>query len=366
METIDITVIGAGAVGLAVAARLAGPDRSVLVLEKNERFGQETSSRSSEVIHAGMYYHPGTLKARLCVRGNALLYEHCARRNVPCRRLGKLIVAVTEAELPALAALLETGRRNGVSGLEMLAKRDVEAREPGVRACGGLFSPCTGIFDTHAFMQSLLAEAKEKGALIAYNSEVTGVERTADGLVVRTAGDGEGIRSGLVINCAGLRSDAVAAAAGIDTEAAEYRLHYCKGNYFRLRRPRPVRHLVYPVPEQGMHGLGIHLTADLAGGVRFGPDTRYVETVEYGVDEDRRELFAQAIQRYLPGVRADELVPDTCGIRPKLQGPGDGIRDFVIRRETGRGLPSLINLIGIDSPGLTSSLAIAEYVEQLL
>jgi L-2-hydroxyglutarate oxidase LhgO len=365
MDTIDIAVIGGGAVGLAVAARLARPGRTLALLEKNERCGQETSSRNSEVVHAGLYYPPDSLKARLCVRGNALLYEYCRTHAIRHERLGKIVIAADTQEEESLDRLCANARRNGVR-LERLTGAAVRALEPAVAAAAGILSPDTGIFDTHTYMQSLLADARRGEAMVSLGAEVCGIEHDDTGYVVRIKGEEYCFRTRVLINCAGLGAAAVAALAGIDPAAAGYRLHYCKGIYFRTHQPLTVRRLIYPVPDPQVHSLGIHLTPDLAGGLRFGPDAHYCDRIDYTVDETRRGEFAAAARRYLPGLEPAGLYPDTAGIRPKLQGPGDPQRDFVIAHEKSRGLDGLINLVGIDSPGLTSSLAIAEHVATLV
>jgi len=372
MDSIDITIIGGGVVGLALAARLAGHGDSLVLLEKNERCGQETSSRNSEVIHAGLYYPPESLKARLCVRGNALLYEYCRKKGINHRRLGKIVISIDSAEEAALEHFFENGKRNGVR-LERLSGKRVSELEPDITATAGILSPDTGIFDTHGFMQSLIADAKDGGAVISPGAEAVALEKEGEGYTVRVKPDDYCFTTKILINCAGLQAHNITALAGIDTAAAGYRIYYCKGNYFRTRQQFNITRLVYPVPDPQIHGLGIHLTPDLAGAMRLGPDAHYVDysgapeqKIDHSVDEFRRAEFAAAVQRYLPSLDEASLDPDTAGIRPKLQGPGGPWRDFVITHEKKRGLDGLINLVGIDSPGLTSSLAIAEHVAQLI
>lgn len=366
MDTVDITIIGAGAVGLAVAERLASPERALVVLERNGRFGQETSSRNSEVIHAGIYYSPESLKATLCIRGNRLLYEYCRAHSLRHNRLGKIIIAVAPDEDIHLQRLFQNARQSGVEHIRLLTGGEVRSLEPSITARSGMLSEDTGIFDSHGFMEQMVRNAKEKGATVSFNSEVTAIEKTSDGYCIGIRESDYRFATRILINCAGLQSDRVAALAGIDVDAAGYRLHYCKGVYFRTRQPLGVRQLVYPVPDPQVHSLGIHLTPDLAGSLRFGPSAHYVDTIEYAVDDNLREEFASAVRRYLPAVRSEDFYPDTAGVRPKLQGPGEAARDFVIQHEKSRGLDGFINLVGIDSPGLTSALAIAEHVEQLV
>lgn len=365
LET-DVTIIGAGVVGLAIAARVAGPGRRVLVLEKNPGFGQETSSRHSGVIHAGIYYPEGSLKATLCLQGNALLYEICQRHGVPFKRLGKLIIATDPAEAEQLESLHQQGKRNGVAGLKLLSPKGLEAMETNVAGVAALLSPSTGIVDSHALMRLFLNQARERGAMVAFQTEVTAVEKRRDGylVTVREPGGQDSLATSVLINCAGLASQRIAEMVGIDAERAGYRLHYCKGEYFSLSRGNLVQRLVYPVPETG--GLGIHVTTDMEGRTRLGPNARYVDGISYRVDGSQRGPFCQAVQRFLPMIQYHDLEPDFAGIRPKLQGPGEGFRDFVIRHEQDKGFPGLINLIGIESPGLTCAPAIAEVVRGMV
>lgn len=363
-----IVVIGAGVVGLAVAARLAPRHPDLVLLERNPRHGQETSSRNSEVIHAGIYYPRGSLKARLCVEGNRLLYEMCAARGVPHRRCGKIICAGDEADLPALDALRERARGNGVE-LERLSAAATAELEPHVRSAGSLLSPNSGIISAHGLMDALLHDVLQAGAVFQPRSEVVGIERRHRDyrLTVRTGDAEEPFTAERVVNAAGLEADAVAAAAGIDVDAAGYRQHYCKGSYFAVVPARAglVRRLVYPVPDR--YSLGVHAVLGLDGRLRFGPDAEYVgREADYRVDEAKASAFAQAARRLVPGLVDEDLAPDTSGIRPKLQGPGEGFRDFVIAEESARGLPGFVNLVGMDSPGLTSALAIANRVAELV
>jgi L-2-hydroxyglutarate oxidase LhgO len=364
-----VAVIGAGVVGLAVAARLAPRHPELVVLERHPRHGQETSSRNSEVVHGGMYYPTGSLKARLCVEGNEQLYAFCEAHQVPCRRIGKLIVAVEPEEMPALERLWALGRANGVD-MTQLTAAEAHALEPHVRSVGALFSPNTGIVNAHALMDALLHQARRAGAILQPRSEVVALARTGDGyrLDVRSADGLESFTAERVVNAAGLDADLVAGLAGIDVDAAEYRQHPCKGSYFSVAAGKSglVSRLVYPLP--GHVSLGVHAVIGLEGRLRFGPDAEYLpdRVRDYRVDEGKRAAFGEAIRRLVPEIRDEDIDPDMSGIRPKLQGPGQGVRDFVIAEEGARGLPGLVNLVGIDSPGLTASLAIAEHVERLL
>lgn len=369
MADTSLTIVGAGVVGLAVAARLAPSHPDLVILERRERHGQETSSRNSEVIHAGMYYPTGSLKARLSVEGNRRLYTLAERHGIPHRRTGKLIVAAVAEEIPALETILAQGRANGVE-LQLLSAAEVRRLEPRVAAVAALLSPNTGIVSAHALMDHFLKEARGSGATLHTRAELLGLERrTSDFLLtIRSGEDVESFTSERVVNAAGLEADRVAALAGIDVDAAGYRLHYCKGSYFSVAASLGTltSRLVYPVP--GHVSLGTHAVIGLEGRLRFGPDAEYLEDrrLDYRVDERHRSAFGDAARRLIPEVRDDDLSPDIAGIRPKLQGPGQGFRDFVVVHEAERGLPGLVNLVGIDSPGLTSSPAIAELVADLL
>jgi L-2-hydroxyglutarate oxidase LhgO len=364
----DVVVVGAGVVGLACAAGLARAGRSVLVLERNGRIAEETTSRNSEVVHAGIYYPQGSLKALLCVEGRRALYARCQRLGVPHRRLGKLIVASEPAELDALEGIRARARANGVE-LALLDAAAVRSLEPQLRAEAALHSPETGIVDAMALSLSYAAEAEAHDAVILLRTEALELSARAGGWrVIARGADGETakIACAAVVNAAGLASDRVAERAGFDLAARGYRLHPCKGDYFALAPAAPVRvsRLVYPVPVTA--GLGIHATLDLGGRIRFGPDTEYVEQPTYAVDPHKAEAFAEVIRRYLPGVRAEWLTPDYAGVRPKLAGPGEAFRDFVVAEESAAGFPAFVNCIGIESPGLTASPAIADRVVALL
>ena len=366
----EICVVGAGVVGLAVASELAGAGRDVLVLERHDSFGRETSSRNSEVIHAGLYYEPGSLKARLCVEGRERLYHLCREHGIGHRRITKMIVATTQEEVPRLEALAENARRCGVDDLRMLEPSDIPRLEPEVRAVAALFSPSTGIVDSHGLMSYFARKAKDCGATLAYCAEVIALEKTGDGwlVTVREPKDTYTFQTAIVINCAGLGSDQIAAAAGMEVDRCGYRLRYCKGDYFSLPPSKGGRvgRLVYPAPHAGAAGLGVHLTLDLQGRARLGPNAVYVDAVDYRVDVTQREAFYRSASRFLPFLEEEDLQPDMAGVRPKLQGPDEPFRDFVIRHEADRGLEGLFNLIGIESPGLTSVAALARYVQNLV
>jgi L-2-hydroxyglutarate oxidase LhgO len=365
----DVVVVGAGVVGLAVAAALARSGRSVLVLERDEGIARGITSRNSEIIHAGIYYPHGSLKAQCCTRGRELLYPRCAERGVPHRKTGKLIVAGRAEEVATLEELKGRAEANGVPGMRMLEGREVHALEPALEVFAGLLSPETGIVDAHALSLSYLAEAEEHGATLLPHHEVVALEPSTVGWRVEAMVAGQGVQSvecEWVVNAAGLGGDRIAALAGLEVESLGYRLHLCKGDYFSLAPASGIslQHLIYPVPVAA--GLGTHATLDLGGRVRFGPDTEYVDVERYDVAPNKAAQFGEAVRRYLPKVSDEWLTPDYSGIRPKLAGPGEGFRDFVICEETANGAPGLVSCIGIESPGLTAAGAIAERVVALL
>lgn len=368
-DAVDVVVIGAGVIGAATAAALARAGRSVVVIERHDGVARETTSRNSQVIHAGLYYPADSLKARFCVAGREQLYARCERLGIAHRRTGKLVVAVDESEVATLDRICTLGTENGAPDLALVDAAEVRRREPDVRAVAALWSPATGIVDAHAYTLSFVAEAEACGAVFALGRTVVAIEPAGPGYRVVAAaasGERESIAAAAVVNAAGLASDRIAALAGIDVDARGLRLHLCKGDYFALAPSAPLRftHLVYPVPVHA--GLGVHATLDLGGRVRFGPDTEYVDAIDYAVRADKATRFADAARRYVPSLRAEWLTPDQAGIRPKLQGPKDSFRDFVIEEESASGLPGFVNLIGIESPGLTAATAIAERVAGLL
>ena len=358
---VDVAIIGAGCVGLACAAELARSGHEVVVIERHEGPGRETTSRNSGVVHAGLYYEPGSLKALTCVEGRELLYARCRRDGIDHRKTGKLVVATDDAEVVVLEAIFARGRANGAGELALIDAAELRRREPRVRAVAALWSPESGIVDVHGLTASYAAETSAHGASVAYGTELVSLDRAGDAWTLTTAGsDGErfAIRARRVVNAAGLAADAVAALAGLDVDALGWRLRYCKGDYFAIapRLGRITEHLVYPVPAHA--GLGVHVTMDLGGAFRAGPDTEYVEAPRYDLDPDKAPAFASALRRYLPEIRAADLRPDYAGVRPKLQGPGEPPADFVLdERPAG-----LIHMIGIESPGVTASEALARRV----
>ena len=361
METVDAVIVGAGVVGLAVARALALCGREVLILEGEAAFGTQTSSRNSEVIHAGIYYPVGSLKARLCVRGKSLLYAYCGARGVAHRRLGKLLVAVDDTELPLLASCASKAAANGVM-LQPLDAAQVARREPEVRAVAGLWSDSTGIVDSHGLMLALLGDAEAAGAMLVANTPVTGGQALDDGFRIRTGGSAPmALRCRILVNAAGLNAQRLARSIEGLGLAHIPPAHFAKGHYFTLTGRSPFSHLVYPMPDHA--GLGLHVTLDLGGRCRFGPDVSgWPESPEYGFEADLEAKFYAAIRRYWPGLPEGSLQPGYTGVRPKLSGPTGAAGDFVIDGPAVHGVPGLVNLFGIESPGLTASLAIAEEV----
>ncbi len=364
----DIVIVGAGVIGLAVASQVAGGRREVYVLEKNETFGQEQSSHNSEVIHAGIYYERDSLKAKTCLEGNGLLYELCEKSGIAYKKCGKIIVATNDVEAEELEKLYSRGKDNGVP-LKMLSRGEMGQLEPNMRGVAAFFSPTTGIIDSHALMMYFLEKARDNDALIAYGTKVIGVEKVLGGYEVRAkdpSGDSS-LMTRVLINCAGLYSDKVAEMAGVNVDEVNYRLHWCKGEYYSVRggRNKLVNRLIYPLPMD--ISVGVHVCLDVGWRLRLGPLFYYVSEISYKVDDSRKRTFLESsIMKALPFIEPSDLHPETSGIMAMLQGEGEGFRDFVIRHEYDRGLPGFINLVGIESPGLTSAPAIARYVGHLV
>lgn len=366
MDRVDVTIVGAGVVGLSVAASVAREGLAVLLLERHESFGRESSSRNSKVIHASIYYPKDSLKGRLCLKGNEMMYDLCRRHGIPHRNTGKLIVAVTGEEAARLPSLLEVARDSGAVGVRIVGPDEIAALEPHATAVAALHCPTSGVVDSHALMQHFLATALRGGADVLYGAEVCSVRKDAGGYEVgvrEKSGAPSSLGTRLLVNCAGLESGNVAALAGIDQDGALYRIHYRKGVYFRVARglERLPSMLVYPVPPSDAT-VGIHTCPDLGGGMRLGPYDTWSETADYTVDECLRDHFYEACKPFLPTLGRGDIQPDMAGIQAKRFGPGEPSRDFVIRDEADRGLPGLINLIGIESPGLTASPAIGKMV----
>jgi L-2-hydroxyglutarate oxidase LhgO len=363
MEKADITIIGAGVIGLAIAAEIAQPRLNIYVLEKNPAYGCGISSRNSEVIHGGMYYPEGSLKAILCVEGRHLLYEIAAKNGIGHKKIGKLIVAADHGETEEIERLYENVKKNGVSSTAIISKRKIAEMEPNIRALAALYSPETGIVSAHDLMNYFLHQAQNKKATLVNNTKVIHIAKDAASYRIFTqnaAGESFEFSSGVIINAAGLESDIIAGMVG-----GNYQLHYCKGDYCSISgvKQGTVRRLIYPVPPKNTVGLGVHLTIDLSGRLKLGPDTTYItRTEDYRVAPQKASLFYSSAGKFLPFLKEENVSPDMAGIRPKLQGPEEGFRDFVIKEE----IPGFINLIGIESPGLTASPAIARMVKKIL
>ena len=373
---VETLVIGAGVVGLATAAALARAGKQVVVVEREKHIGQGISSRNSEVIHAGIYYSPGSLKAKLCVRGRELLYKYCYERTIPCQRTGKLIVATETAEVESLALLKQKALRNGVDDLSDMASADAMAMQPGLHCVAALHSPSTGIVDSHSLMLSLQADIESHHGDVVCHTEAESIEYIDNMLRVNLA-DGSRVTAAKVINSSGLYSAPLARKVTAKKTTQTDTLNgeslpvacYAKGNYYRLTSPAAFTKLIYPAPVSG--GLGIHLTIDLAGQKRFGPDVEWLpltspDTLDYRVSADRLSDFYASIRRYWPSLPDDSLVADYAGVRPKIKRNDTVSSDFEISTEQQHGVPGLIHLFGIESPGLTASLAIAEYISKLL
>ncbi len=364
----DIVIVGAGVIGLAVASQVTREDREVYVLEKNETFGQEQSSRNSEVIHAGIYYERDSLKTKMCLEGNGLLYELCEKNGIACNRYGKIIVATNDIEADKLENLYRKGKDNGVP-LKMLSRREMTQLEPNLKGIAAFFSPTTGIVDSYALVSYFLGKTRDNGAQIAYKTKVISIEKVSRGYKVRVE-DASGdfsFMTRVVINCAGLYSDKVAQMTGINIDEANYKLHWCKGEFYSVSggRNKLINRLIYPVP-LGI-SVGVHVCLDVNWRLRLGPLFYYVSEINYGVDDSRKKAFLESSMiRAFPFIEPSDLEPESSGIMAMLQGEGEGPRDFVIRHEYDRGLPGFISLVGIESPGLTSSPAIARYVSHLV
>jgi len=371
MMDADITIIGAGVVGLAIAENVSRTHNNVFLIEKHTSFGQETSSRNSEVIHAGIYYTKDSLKARLCVEGKWMIYDYCKKYDIPYNNCGKLIVATSEEEISVIEGIRLTALKNGVDDLSFLEREQISELEPNIFALKALFSPSTGIVDSHSLMKQYETNSYNNGCQIVYGSEVTGISQIENGYKIDLSDADKknySFTTRIIINSAGLTSDKVSEMVGIKDDSLK--ILFCKGEYFRINPPknRLINRLVYPVPHQNMEGIGIHVTIDMGGGVKLGPDVKYLESniYDYKVTASKQEAFYKSVKKFLPFLEFDDIAPEMAGIRPKIQKPGEPLRDFYIMEETSRGYPGFINLIGMESPGLTSSIAIAKYVNGLI
>jgi L-2-hydroxyglutarate oxidase LhgO len=369
MADFEIAVIGAGVVGLAIAARLSEKHPGLVVLEKNEKYGMETSSRNSEVIHAGIYYTPGSLKAILCVEGRDELYALCKEHDIIYKPLTKLITATTPAEFEKLEGIQKNAKENGVD-LQLLDKAATVRLEPNIKTVGALFSPLTGIISVHDLMDFFFQTIQSNRGVVQPRCQVMGIQQNNGEyeITIDDVGTQSSVSSEIVINAAGLGSDLIAQMIGIDIDKENLRLNFVKGSYFAVAPSKAnlVSRLVYPVPVN--EGLGVHALMDWGGRLKFGPDVEYLEgrSLDYKVAEEKQHAFAESIRRILPAINDEDITPDMSGIRPKLQRKGQPPRDFIIVHEKDRGLSGFVNLIGIESPGLTSSPAIARYVEKIL
>jgi len=364
MENIDVVVIGTGVVGIACARALALAGREVLLLESESGFGTGVSSRNSEVIHAGLYYPNGSSKARHCVAGKTLLYDYCSQRGIPFRRCGKLLVATEANQVAQIDKLRANAAGNGVDDLALIDAAEARSMEPALRCSAALLSPSSGILDSHAYMLSLLGDFENSGGTAVFNTPVTGGRIDRDGVIVHAQG-ADPLHARLVVNCAALGAQALAHAIEGFPAAHIPQLRYVRGNYFTLSGRSPFSHLIYPLPEAA--GLGVHLTIDMGGQAKFGPDVEWIDRLDYAVDPKRADAFYREIVKYWPGIKDRELQPAYAGIRPKINGPGEAAADFHIAGGETHGVRGIINLFGIESPGLTGSLSIAdEVVEKAL
>ena len=368
---INITIIGAGVVGLAIAAKLSEKYQNIFVIERHRSFGQETSSRNSEVIHSGIYYPKGSLKAKLCVEGRDMLYSLCEKEDILFNKCGKIIVATNDEEVEELNGLQTKAIDNGVDDLSVLSQEKLKELEPNVAGIKALFSPSTGIIDSHGLMRYFVKKSTLNGVEFSYLSNVNSIQKIKEGYEIKVTdpgGDEFSFTTGIVINSAGLEADSIAHMVGINNPG--YKIYFCKGEYFRVNPPknRLVSRLVYPVPFKNLTGLGVHATIDLSGGLKLGPNAIYLDNkiYDYKVDESHLSDFYNSAIKFLPFLEKEDISPDQAGIRAKLQAPGGLFKDFVIQEESERGFSGFINLLGIESPGLTSSMAIAKYVDNIV
>ncbi|QBY06088.1 NAD(P)/FAD-dependent oxidoreductase [Thalassotalea sp. HSM 43] len=371
-DELPTVVVGAGVIGIAIARELAMAGKQVIILEQTESFGTQVSSRNSGVIHAGLYYSTNSLKAQLCVRGKQLLYDYCQQRHIQHKRIGKLVVATNQQDMVKLDRLTSQGMVNGVTDLNIIRSEQIKELEPNITAIAALHSPSTGIIDVHDLLVNLLSDVERHDGIIAYHSRVESVEKTKQGFLMHISVKDElsdtyedyPLECQQLVNAAGLGAQSLARTITDFPQSLIPNQFLAKGNYFALEGKSPFNHLIYPLPNSA--GLGAHSLVDFQGRVRFGPDVEWVDHINYDVSEDRKAMFIEQIQRYYPALDPSKLHADFAGIRPKIVGPDTGTTDFMIQSETEHGFAGLVNLFGIESPGLTSSLAIAEYCKNLL
>jgi len=349
---------------LAIAAKLSEKYEDIILLESNEKYGQETSSRNSEVIHSGIYYPENSLKAELCAIGNKLLYNFCEKYNIPHKRTGKLIIAVDNHEIAELEKLYEQGQKNNVDNMQIISENEIKALEHLANGKAAIYSKNTGIIDSHSLMKQLYHQAEQNGVVFCFNNTVNLLEKNGNYFKIGVEQEDYEFQSEIVINCAGLNSDKIAKLVGIDIEKHEYKIRYCKGSYFSYSQRLPIERLIYPIPHKDLAGLGVHITIDLGGRLRFGPDVEFIDELNYDVDISKRASFFEGAKKLLKDLDIEKMQPDCAGVRPKLAGAG--VRDFIIKNEKDKNLDGLINLIGIESPGLTCCLSIADYVEKII
>lgn len=369
MDKTYITIIGAGVIGLSCAYELSKANEDVLVLDKNSSFGQETSSRNSEVAHAGLYYQKGSLKAKSCVKGRDYLEHFCKDNNITFKRLGKVVVACNDQEINKIHSIYKNAVSCGVDGLRFLSSREINNMEPDIKVSESFLSESSSIVDTHNVMSCLYHKSKENGVTFSFLTEVINIEKKSDGYeitVKESNGNTFSFVSEVVINAAGLFADRVAEMVGIDIEKNSYKIHFCKGQYFRIKGADKflIKHLIYPVPTD--ISLGIHITPDLGNGLRLGPDANYLKEIDYNVDENDKQKFLNSVKNFLPKLDVEQLIADTSGIRSKLQGKGEGFKDFVINHEENHGFSGFFNLIGIESPGFTAALYIGKLINNMV
>jgi L-2-hydroxyglutarate oxidase LhgO len=367
---VNITIIGAGVIGLSIARELSSEYSDVFMIEKNKSFGQEISSRNSEVIHSGIYYPKNSLKSILCVEGKELLYKYCKEKKINHKKIGKLIIATNSEEDKQLQLLLKNAKNNGVHDGEYLSYEEIKKIEPNIKVFSALFYPSTGIIDSYGLLKQLEADAKNNGANAVYNTEVIEIKKLTKGYLVSVKDNSSkfSFTTKVLINAAGLFSDKISFLAGISDPL--YNLYFWKGEYFSVinGKNKYISHLIYPVPYKNNIGLGIHATLDVNNRMKLGPNAIFLpnKIIDYKVNENRKFDFFNSVRHFLPFIELDDLQPEQCGIRPKLQKPGDAFRDFIIKNEAERGFENFINLIGIESPGLTSCLSIAKMVKNIL